>query len=248
MKKSMGVLSRVILLIGIMIILSSCGDAAAPEATLDFTVFVTNAALTIEAQSSEPQGTEEAPAANAGAVLSTAVPAAEGMPQSGLEVISRPAEEIVRPQTEPTAEIVIAQPAAAPTEVPTATSASVVISLPAIGAPETGGDEAAYEGQTPEDGTHMKAGTDFDIIWYLKNTGTTTWTKDYSLRYFSNTDFSKSGKERWRLSKPVAPGETGALTMDAIAPDKPGTYTMAVVLGNDADENFMIVDLTIIVD
>ncbi len=79
-------------------------------------------------------------------------------------------------------------------------------------------------------------------------TGTTTWTTDYSMRYFTGTNFTKPGKTYYRLNAAVAPNETGACSMDAVAPTTPGTYTMSAVLANENDENFMIVDITIVVD
>lgn len=110
------------------------------------------------------------------------------------------------------------------------------------------GDKASYDSQSPVDGTHVLPGQVFDITWNLLNTGTTTWTTDYSLRYFSGTNFTKPGKNRWGLLRDVPPNQVGSGVVDAVAPTAPGTYTMAVVLGNENDENFMVVDITIIVD
>lgn len=109
-------------------------------------------------------------------------------------------------------------------------------------------DKALYLGQEPQDGSHVNRESEFDIVWELENAGATTWTRDYSLRYFSNTNFTKQTRSRWRLPKEVAPGETVKCVVDAVAPAEPGTYTMAMVLGNGNDENFMIVDVKIIVD
>ena len=110
------------------------------------------------------------------------------------------------------------------------------------------GDKASYDSQYPADGTHFKRGQDFDITWNLLNTGTTTWTRDYVLRFFSGKNFLKPGKARYYLDAPVAPNTVGACKVDAKAPSTPGTYTMAVVLGNENEENFMVVDVTIVVD
>ena len=48
--------------------------------------------------------------------------------------------------------------------------------------------------------------------------------------------------------QPVAPNTVGACRIDAVAPGAPGTYAMSVVLGNENDENFYVVDVTIVVD
>lgn len=110
-------------------------------------------------------------------------------------------------------------------------------------------DKAFWISQNPEDGTHIDAGAEFDITWHLLNTGTTTWTTDYSLRYFAGTNLMKPGKPtRYNLAKAVEPGDIGNCSVDAVAPWKPGTYQMFVFLSNGNDENFTKVDITIVVD
>ena len=109
-------------------------------------------------------------------------------------------------------------------------------------------DKAVWQSQSPEDGTHIDAGAEFDITWFMTNTGTTTWTTDYSLRYFAGTNLMKPGKPpRYNLTKAVEPGATGEFSADAVAPWEPGTYQMFVVLSNGNDENFSKVDITIVV-
>lgn len=137
-----------------------------------------------------------------------------------------------------------------PTAVPD-TSAQQQVDLPAVptATPVVQvGDKASYDSQSPQDGTHVKAGQSFDITWNLLNTGTTTWTTDYVLRFFSGTNFTKPGKTRYNLRSEVTPNTVGACTVDAVAPKTPGTYTMSVVLGNENDQNFYVVDITIVVD
>ncbi len=110
-------------------------------------------------------------------------------------------------------------------------------------------DKAEWQSQNPEDGTHIDAGAEFDISWFMVNTGTTTWTTDYSLRYFAGTNLMKPGKPtRYNLAKAVEPGTVGDCSVDAVAPWEPGTYQMFVVLSNGNDENFSKVDITIVVD
>ena len=110
------------------------------------------------------------------------------------------------------------------------------------------GDKARYESMTPADGVHVSRGQVFDITWYLENTGTTTWTTDYCMRFFNGTDFSKPRKDRFYLNQPIAPNTIGPCSVDAVAPSQPGTYYMGMVLSNENDENFMFVDVTIVVD
>lgn len=234
------------------ILLSACGNAATPEPTVDMNVFPTTIAYTIEAEytASAAALPTEMPApteamnsqnsqseTNAASVVVLPIPAIN----SGDAVItpnpdtSESTEEqmITRNNTLPD---VTVQPTIA---VPTATAAR---------SGNEHGDKASYESQSPDDGVHVERGSEFDVIWYLKNTGSTTWTTDYCLRYFTGTNFTKPGKNRYYLSAPVEPEATGKCIVDALAPEEPGTYKMSVVLGNENDENFFIVDITIVVD
>ncbi len=136
-----------------------------------------------------------------------------------------------------------------PTSVPEIANNPVVLPVVPTATPVVMvGDKATFDSQSPQDGTHVQPGQVFDITWNLLNTGTTTWTTDYVLRFFSGTNFTKPGKTRYPLTNPVPPNTVGACTVDAVAPKQSGTYTMAVVLGNENDENFMVVDITIVVD
>ena len=233
----------------IVSILSACGTAATPEPTLDMNEFATHAVETIEAGAtatalSVPTNTPEP--------TYTPVTLPTDTPETIAVLPTTPAESglIINPGNDPAAGA--GTEAAANNMLPVlpADSAAVlpVIAQPTATTPPLAGDKASYESQTPLDNTHVERGAEFDISWYLLNTGTTTWTTDYSLRYFTGTNFTKPGKGRWNLVQAVAPNTVGTCTVDAIAPENPGTYTMSVVLGNENDENFFIVDLTIVVD
>lgn len=229
----------------IISILAGCGTAATPEPTLDMNEFATHAVETIEANATStalamptdtPEPTYTPITLPTETPESIAVLPSTGQMESGL---------IVNPNG--------TDPAAAPVNnalpvLPSQPAAQVQPVLPTATPLPVGGDKASYDSQSPLDNTHVERGSEFDVTWYLLNTGTTTWTTDYSLRYFTGTNFTKPGKGRWNLVQPVPPNSVGACTIDAIAPENPGTYKMSVVLGNENDENFFIVDLTIVVD
>lgn len=228
----------------IVSILSACGTAATPEPTLDMNEFATHAVETIEANAtatalSVPTNTPEP--------TYTPVSLPTDTPETIAVLPTTPAESglIINPGNDPASG---AGTANALPVLPPENAALPVISQPTATTPPLAGDKASYESQSPLDNTHVERGAEFDISWYLLNTGTTTWTTDYSLRYFTGTNFTKPGKSRWNLVQSVAPNTVGTCTVDAIAPQNPGTYTMSVVLGNENDENFFIVDLTIVVD
>ena len=233
---------RMLMIILTVIILSACGATVTPEPTPDMDAYATSMVQTVEANytqtaaaiptnTPEPTYTPiviptetEAPVV----VLPTTAPMESGL-------LINPAEPA---PIEPTAALPMLDNAAiaAAIQEPTATPAPAA------------GDKASYDSQNPADGTHVEAGSEFDITWYLLNTGTTTWTTDYCMRYFTGTNLTKPGKTRYYLNEAVAPNTVGACSVDAVAPWNPGTYTMSVVLGNENDENFFIVDITIIVD
>ena len=135
-----------------------------------------------------------------------------------------------------------------PTAVPSNNMQQVQLPMSPTATPVSTGDKASYDSQTPQDGTHVGRGQSFDITWYLLNTGTTTWTNDYCLRFWTGRNFTKPGKTRYNVLEPTAPNTVGRIMVDAIAPSDPGSYTMSMVLGNENDENFFIVDITIVVD
>lgn len=234
----------------IISILSACGTAATPEPTLDMNEYATRAVETIEANAtatalSVPTNTPEP--------TYTPVSLPTDTPESIAVLPTTPVDSglmIINPGNDPAAEAGPGVPENNILPVLPADSSAVlpVITQPTATTPPLAGDKASYDSQTPLDNSHVERGAEFDISWYLLNTGTTTWTTDYSLRYFTGTNFTKPGKNRWNLVQPVPPNTIGTCTVDAIAPEEPGTYKMSVVLGNENDENFFIVDLTIVVD
>ena len=239
-------LLRLVTIFMIISILSACGTAATPEPTLDMNEFATHAVETIEANATAtalmiPTNTPEP--TYTPVTLPTDTP--EGimvLPTSS----SMEGSMIIIPNTDPAAPLTNNALPALPGDA--AAAAAPVVIQPTATQPPTTGDKASYDSQYPLDGAHVEAGSEFDITWYLLNTGTTTWTTDYCLRYFTGTNFTKTSKSRFYLNQPVPPNTVGACSLDAIAPTSPGTYTMSVVLGNEEDKNFFIVDITIIVD
>ncbi|MBR6091144.1 MAG: hypothetical protein IKP86_14490 [Anaerolineaceae bacterium] len=231
-------------------VLSACGTAAAPEPTLDVDQLATYSVQTVEGNAAETaivQPTETSVPAD----TATSVPLASDTPET---IIVLPTSSTQEEELIGNSYVTTAEPTAAQNEIlpvlPTAPTAGIpAIVLPAATSPAAkAGDKASYDSQTPLDNSHVEAESEFDIEWFLLNTGTTTWTTDYTCRYFTGTDFTKPGKTRFPLTHDVPPNSIGSCIVDAVAPKDPGTYKMSVVLGNDNDQNFFIVDLTIVVD
>ena len=219
------------------VILSGCGNTPTPEPTVDINAFGTAAVQTIEANYTE---TALALPTNTPAPTDTPVPLPTDTPESivVLPVGPEGGDGMLVNQNTGNELLPLMPTTAVPQIIlPTATLPSASL-----------GDKANWEGQTPVDNTHIEAGAEFDIVWYLRNTGTTTWTTDYCCRYFSNTNLSKRPGQRAYLPYNVPPNELGECRVDAIAPTTPGTYKMAYVLSNEEDNNFYTIDITIIVD
>jgi hypothetical protein len=70
--------------------------------------------------------------------------------------------------------------------------------------------------QIPEDGTHMHAAKEIDVIWVLKNTGTKKWLPAWTFVFKDGTNFATSAG--YALGKEVKPGETFRFELDAIVP------------------------------
>lgn len=88
--------------------------------------------------------------------------------------------------------------------------------------------------QKPADDTIYGSGTDFDVKWTIKNSGTQRWKEATILKYQSGpklTDVSKITLPR------LKPGEDTVVILDATAIGKSGTRQVMVwaVIGPDSD-------------
>jgi len=142
-----------------------------------------------------------------------------------------------------------AQPVATETPLPTATL--VVVDTPtlvppldtptALPLPTTGSSGGGGGGSTtsntgyscegisrkPADNTSFKPGEKFDIKWTIHNNGTKTLNAGLDLKY-SNGDKLMADKV---VELPeLKPGAEYVVNFDAVAPDKPGNYTMVYVV------------------
>ena len=127
----------------------------------------------------------------------------------------------------------------APTQAATATLSVWVTPLVQKSATSAKGpDKAEWVAQNPGDGTVLTAGQDFTLVWTVKNTGTTTWTTDYQLRYYLVEQSLRMGAGDIKLSKEVKPNESIDLSLSMKAPANGGEYTTIWVLTNKEGVNF----------
>ncbi|HNT56216.1 MAG TPA: NBR1-Ig-like domain-containing protein [Anaerolineaceae bacterium] len=132
-----------------------------------------------------------------------------------------------------------------------ATSAITVTQVavtPSATQPAAGGsDRGLWISQTPTDNTSFAPGADFSMTWRIKNTGTTTWTTGYQLRYYAGSGGRMNAVDI-SFPREVKPQEEVDLTLTMKAPATGGTYDSIWVLTNPNGANFYSVTITIKVE
>lgn len=78
------------------------------------------------------------------------------------------------------------------------------------------------EDVTIPDGSVIGPGTRFTKIWKVKNIGTCSWTRDFSVVF---SDGKRMEGRNYRLPSRVNPGETINISIDMQAPETEGEYT-----------------------
>ena len=217
-----------LILMGIAVfVLSACGPAETPVPTVDLNLLATDAAATIAAQYTQTAWAmpTETPEPTYTPIIPTEIPTMMAIPTiaTGGDAASGAIPAV--------GEAIPTIPAA----LPTATLGKT-------------GNQCVYSDQNIKDGTVFKAGQTADLTWYVTNTGTTTWTTDYSIRFYSGTNFAKAGNTRYKLPVAAAPQATAQFTIDIVAPSTAGEYKMAWVISDEGDNNFCMVDVTIKVE
>ena len=133
-------------------------------------------------------------------------------------------------------------PSPTATNMPTSTPALTASPTPSAavtlssGTPKAGTDQAQWVSQTIADDTLFAPNTTFTMTWTLKNTGTSTWTASYLLRYFSGNTFGAF--KEISLGREVLPGGEIDITIDMKAPANPGSYRTDWVMSNENRANF----------
>jgi len=142
-----------------------------------------------------------------------------------------------------------AQPTATQTPLPTATFTPTpeITATPALtntaqgGATATpvivsGSDAAAWLANDPPDKTKLDPGQEFTVTWTLENTGSSTWTTDYYIKF--TFDQQMGAPEQVFLPYPVPPGTNVQISVDFIAPETAGEKRSEWKLYNANDVGF----------
>ena len=211
-------------------LLTACGSNASQTPTPDPALIYTSAAQTVEA---ELTLTDEV---NAATTTITPFPLISVTPEVPTAILGSGGvlPTLPGPQTtDISGTVTVTTPALNQTV--------VVATVP----PSQAADKATWVSNDPLDNALAETNAKFDITWQMKNTGTTTWNKKYTIRYFSGNIVMEHKAFNFRAA--VAPGDTGTFIVDAIAPSKAGTYNTWWKMTNDLGQNFGDMSLTIIV-
>jgi Ig-like domain from next to BRCA1 gene len=79
-------------------------------------------------------------------------------------------------------------------------------------------DKASWVSETISDNTKMTGGSSFNKTWTIKNSGTSTWTSSYKLKYASNQGGRLSSTSEVKISGSISPGKTYTFTVPMKAP------------------------------
>ena len=118
-------------------------------------------------------------------------------------------------------------PSETPTPEPTNTPTSSIPTLfPTPLQPASGNSGkcllAHMVSETVPDGTEMAPGEQFNKIWVLQNTGTCTWTSEFSVVFHHSETLGAA--TRINFPGTVAPGESFSLTVPMVAPAVSGKH------------------------
>jgi hypothetical protein len=153
------------------------------------------------------------------------------------------------------------EPTSTPTMVPTATitqtpnphltPATTAVTYAPGNAPidnsslQPAGDFAIPIDHDPANGATIQKNQDFDMTWTFKNTGTTTWNKNYYITYFGGNRIGR-GDNSFFLGKEIKPGEMSSITVKMVAPDVTGNYKSIWMLMNDQKK--AILELNVVIN
>jgi len=227
--------SRSVLLACVLFLAACGGNATPPPPTPDQNLIYTAAAQTVAAQITNEAKLNPSP------TVTPMPPTATLEPTISLPTL--PAALPTLPAAAPAAT------SALPGLLPTVPAAGTPVALPgfatATQARLPSADKCEWVSQSPQDGALVVVGAQFDIVWFIKNTGTTVWTKEYLARFYSANGGKFHERTSYPLRKEVKPNEVAEVVIDAVAPKTTGEAVENWVLTNTTGTNFCVFNLTI---
>ncbi|MCJ7623831.1 MAG: NBR1-Ig-like domain-containing protein [Anaerolineaceae bacterium] len=226
-----------ILIMPVILIITGCTSKDAQEPTLDPDAIYTAAAQTVEAQLTQaaeqsipPTNTSLPPTEEPATPTSESPAGTTAQPPIGGTPVGPPQEQTP------------GQPVIS-TSTPF-TLATLTSTLPAP-------SSMKYEllSQNPADDTIMAAERSFDMVWEIKNTGTTTWTELFTIEFFLGDRIGggRYTQNSYFFREPVLPGESTFVYVDMRTPITHGEYYSWWKLKDELGANFGDVSVNIIV-
>ncbi len=127
-------------------------------------------------------------------------------------------------------------PTVTPTQTPTENTPTVTLTV-AAGTPGANTfDRARWVSQTVQDGARFAPGQTFSITWRVQNSGTTTWTPAYWVRWYSGNAFG--APTEIALDRDVPPGDFYDITVNMKAPTVIGEYSTTWTMSSPSRSNF----------
>lgn len=100
---------------------------------------------------------------------------------------------------------------------------------------------------TIPDGTTLAAGQSFTKTWEIKNNGTCTWNKNYTIVFYGGEQMSDDTIYAF-TEEDVEPGENVQISVKMTAPTTTGKFVSYWVLRNDLQQNFFVDGSSIFVE
>ncbi|MCE1253558.1 MAG: hypothetical protein LWX83_08425 [Anaerolineae bacterium] len=106
-------------------------------------------------------------------------------------------------------------------------------------------DQAQLIEQRPDNGSNIAKSFDYDMVWTVKNTGTTTWTPDYYIAFWGGDRIGDGLPTAYFLQKDVKPGEITSLIAHMKSPLQTGNYRGIWFFMNDKKEGFFDLNISL---
>lgn len=142
------------------------------------------------------------------------------LPENMLVETALPSPTVVESTPQPVETATL--PSDTATGLPTGTSVSITAAATSSGPVACINSAEFVADITIPDGIAMESDSNFVKTWRVKNTGTCTWSRDYSLVFTDGTLMMPV--DRLPLPGNTAPGQTVDLSLDMKAPIYPGAY------------------------
>lgn len=231
--------SAVLILLTSLLLLTACSSNKTPEATTDPGAIYTQAAQTVQAQltSAAPQEPQQ-PTIDPNQLATSIVETYQA--QISQTAAAMPAT--VEANQIPTLNI---NPGSTPGQ-PVVALTPIILASPTT-MTQPANDKYELIAQSPTDGSVIIPSHGFDMIWEIKNTGTNTWTKLYTIEFFMGDRIGSGEKGRYYFPEEVKPGATIRLVVDMGTPSTEGKVYSWWKIKNDQGNNFGDLDVTLYV-